>query len=704
MAPPSPPRSLARVALLLTLGIFVVLTAINGRFYFATPFFEQGDIAAYGLQIYRAKHGTEILGNYSRFHFNHPGPAFWYVYVAGERVLRDWLGVASSPHNAHSLAGLFLQSFFFATALALFYDALRTPLFLPLALLLGAAHFGRAGQAFTSVWPPHVLLMPFLCFFAACASVASGRGGRLPLVVLAGGFLVHGHVAQPLFVIVLSGIAYALLWRETRRSAPGLTPWRAEPRAHLLAGAVCAVFLLPLVVDWLRWPNDNLALIIQHLEDHANEHKSLRASLLYFLSFFSYLDNQDQLFPDGGRLSTRFLAHHAAWYAAWIAVGGLIAWRWRQMATAKGQADDIAVAPAQSGAGGSRDCNMIDLTPYAGRFLRAVALLWLVAALLCLAWGVIQDGPMYQFNGYFYFALLFVPLLLAAGALADWLGPRRRPAVAAVLCAAAAALAVRGIAFPAISEQASGLPLLAATRAVLGTDPHPAAPKILVFSHDDWPAVITAALVLTRARIPFQVDPSWGFMFGASRNLPSQLPAPTIDGASVWRFLRHAPSGEGAPFPGNLRVAFAPGRLDPAHGVITFSKNGNWEQFQLSGFTTPDRDTSYTNQPEAVLEIAGAPAARDVAIDIRAPPYLVSRRIPAQPMELWVNGVFAGRAVLDRLGVRDSDFQVPAAAWNRRSPAMLVMRFPAARSPAQLHINGDPRILGWELRTIKFGN
>jgi hypothetical protein len=32
------------------------------------------------------------------------------------------------------------------------------------------------------------------------------------------------------------------------------------------------------------------------------------------------------------------------------------------------------------------------------------------------------------------------------------------------------------------------------------------------------------------------------------------------------------------------------------------------------------------------------------------------------------------------------------------------MRFPAARSPAQLHINGDPRILGWELRTMRFGN
>ena len=708
MEPPLTNRSFAQTALLLTLGVFVALVAINWRFYFATPFFEQGDIAAYGLQIWRARHGTEILGNYSRFHFNHPGPAFFYAYALGERILLDGLGVASSPHNAHSLAGLLLQSFFFATALALFYENLRAPLFLPLALLLGAAHFGLAHQAFTSVWPPHVLLMPFLCFFAACASVASGRGARLPLVLLAGGFLVHGHVAQPLFVVVLFALAYGMLWRETRRRGqdayidigqPDINirvltpsaPWRSFPRAHAAAAALFALFLLPMVIDWLRWPNDNLALIIQHLQDNANEHKKLSASFLYFLSFFSYLDNQEYLFPVGAH-PRHFLLGHAAWYAGWLAVGCFIAWRWRRMGKVDAASRRVPLTIRGEDAAST----------FAPRFLRAVVILWLVAALLCLEWGVIQDGPMYQFNGYFYFALLFVPLLLLAAALADWVGSKPRLWLGAALCAAAAAIASRGIAFPSISEEASGLGLLAATRAVLRADPRPAAPKVLVFSHDDWPAVVTAALALARAGLPFQVDPSWGFMFGHDRDLPSQLPAPTIGDSTVWRFLRHAPPGVGVPFSGNLRVAFSPGSLDPAHGVIDFSKDGNWEQFQLADFTTPDREASFTNQPEAALEIGDAPAVRDVVIDIRASPYLVSRRITAQPMDLWVNGVQVGRAVLDRLGVQHVNFRVPAAVWNRRRTVMLVMQFPAARSPAQLHINGDPRVLGWEIRTMTF--
>ncbi len=664
-----------RTTLLLTLATFAVLAAINGRFYFATPFHEQGDIAVNALQIDRAGRGVEILGNYSRFHFNHPGPAFFYVYALGERVLLDWLHAVPSPHNAHSLAGLLLQCFFFSLALAIFYDHLRAPLFIPIALVLASIHFGLGRNAFISVWPPHVLTMPFLCFFAACASVAAGRGRHLPAAMLAGCFLAHGHVAQPLFVVTLFLAAYGTLWFGLRRTAakggPGgegaarpSTPWRAFPRTHALSAAVLAVFLLPLVIDWLRWPDDNLALILRHLRDNAHDHKKIVKSVLYFLTYFSYIQNQEDLLHELSPASGRFLLENAWWYVGWALVAAFVAWRCR------------------------------------GRFVRSVAVFWALAALLCVEWGVMQSGPMTEFNGHFTFALLFAPLLLLAAAAASWLGSRPRRLAAAVLCAAAAAISARSFAFPAISREESGLDLLAATRAILRADPAKGAAKVLVFDAGDWPDVASAALALDRAGVPFEVDPSWGFMFGRQRDLPPQAPRATLGGMAVWRFLRRAPAGTGFPFHGDLRVSLEPATLDPAGGVIDCSIKGNLDQYQVSGFTTPDQGFVYTDQPEAVLQAGGPPARRDVLMDIRAWAYIAPPGVTSQPMDLWVNGVRVGRAVIDSDVERDVVLRIPASAWNLRRPSLLVMSFPSARSPTQLGINGDPRILGWGVRAI----
>src|SRR5690242_4267503 len=104
-----PTRSPWPLAAALAVMLFVALMVAGRGFYFGSSVLEVGDGASNALQIDNAKGGTEIYGNYSRFGFNHPGPAFWYVYAAGEYLLHDLTGVVPTPHNAHSLASLALQ-------------------------------------------------------------------------------------------------------------------------------------------------------------------------------------------------------------------------------------------------------------------------------------------------------------------------------------------------------------------------------------------------------------------------------------------------------------------------------------------------------------------------------------------------------------------------------------------------------------------
>src|SRR6185295_9336068 len=78
----------------------IILGAIllnNARPIFSDAHYETGDLAANSLQVIRAKHFELVLGNYSRFGFYHPGPAFFYVYAAGEALFHDVLGIVPTP-------------------------------------------------------------------------------------------------------------------------------------------------------------------------------------------------------------------------------------------------------------------------------------------------------------------------------------------------------------------------------------------------------------------------------------------------------------------------------------------------------------------------------------------------------------------------------------------------------------------------------
>ena len=665
------PRSAVFPAILLWLVLACTIIAGNRELLFATEVHETGDFAVNALQIDHAKRFGEIYGNYSRFHFHHPGPAFFYVYALGERLLVDLGQVMPSPFNAHVAAGILLQTGFFTLALVLLAEALDRRRTLTLGLLVGVLHFGLVKHAFTGTWPPEVLLMPFLAFFAAAVSVASGRMGRLPWLVLAGSFLVHGHVAQPLFVVTLALLAYVHEWR--RVPGPRLEALRAlyrqHRRAHLGSAAIILLFLLPLALDLLQGA-PNFRAILLHLHGNGGGGKNLLQSALYFLTFVTHTDAPENLLQPVGLETFQFIAGNPLAFIGWLAALGLFAF-------------------------GALRLRRLDPD---GDGLRLLWRFWWVAGLLCLAWGLLQEGPMFAFNGFFYHSLHFVVYLGAATVIGRWI---RIPPAAWLTVPAALAAGVAGYLLVRVPEDRvdhGGLHLRAATARTLELDPQPDLPKLLVFAHDYWGHAASVALALQRAGVPFRVEPEMLFMFeqrSTARREELTRPEPPF---SVWRFVDAAQSDTGPLIEHGRGIAFAPAELSPTDGLIPFGQEDGFIGYQLAGISGGQNGKSWSKDPEVLLQFRPQPAAGDVILTLEARPYTHPRGPQRQRAELRLNGRLLWQGALAGPDVIEA--RVPQALWNARPVAHLWLHLPDAVTPVVFGDSGDWRVLGLEMTRI----
>jgi len=220
-----------------------------------------------------------------------------------------------------------------------------------------------------SIWPPHALFGPFLLLIAFGAGVAAGDVKLLPIVVFAGGMLAHGHVAQPLFVVPLCCLALISVMR-----------CGEYKNAHLAISAlILAVFLLPIIIDAVRGSDSNIATIFHHIKTHTGEHHTLPQGIGYFLSFFLYEHNRQHIVQGSATFSlASYLWTHPT---LWLMIGLIAA------------------------------CALTPLTRVA-RFVKWYAAFLTMALVLSVVWSTIQDGEMYEFNGNFIYAVVYLLYLL----------------------------------------------------------------------------------------------------------------------------------------------------------------------------------------------------------------------------------------------------------------------------------------------------
>lgn len=661
-----------RRAILLGLAVFVTLAIVHRSLLFVLPWHEHSDFAVNALQIERAMQLREIHGNYSQFGFYHPGPAFYYVYAAGELILHRWLHVVPSPHNAHAVAGLFLQCLFFTAALVIAARWIRRPLFVPLALLTVAVHLGFAGNAFINTWPPRVLLMPFLCLLVSAASVAAGRLRDLPWLALAGCFLVHGHVAQPMFVGIVATLAYGAVWWHARHASGGLrTVIRENRAAHLVSAACIALFLVPLAIDLAAGAQSNLARIVEFKAFDSGQSKPLWKALLNFAAYFGYVKKPElilQSHDDRREAIGEMVPAYFVWGGIVLTVLFLLAKTLRRR-------------------GGAERA-----------FLLSLAGMTTIAFLLCVYWSTLHRPKSFEYHGYFYYAvlcaILFVFCALVSARVTRW--PRL---VGAGLCLSTLGFAWQRQYAPLhIDHGTNDIP--AAVEAALRQDPFPAAPKYLIFPLDAWGEAVSTGLALKRKGLDFRADPDWGPKFDPACVFEPQPPDFDLAGVSPWRLSAAGPKDIGCPVWNGARIYFEPLPLDPHRGEIDGRSGGNLELYTLFGFASADDFGAWTIRPFAGLTFESPPVAGDVQVSIEAEPFTAGNRIPAQPMRLEVNGYEVLSCTLSARTTVTA--RVPLEAWNARTPVTMVFHLPQAASMHQFKMSVDDRMLGCHITKIQF--
>lgn len=622
---------------------------------------EEGDLAANALQVINCKQLKEIYGNYSRWGFHHPGPAHFYVYAASELLLYDLTGLSASPHGAHVLGGGLLKIFFFLSAIYIFAQWVERDSFIPLSLLFLSIHFFFVGKPFYSIWAPEVPLFPFMCFLAACASIACGRGSHMALGILAGAFLIHGHVSHIMFVVPLFLLAYFGLIFNHRSQAGSLLSetLRRWPYQYLVGTLIIAVFMLPIMIDLLQ-VQKNFVAILQHLKGHIGERKGVLQSTLYFLSYFAYCVDTHYYFDEVR--SESFLWFFNKWYFFVIWLGIIVVGFWMWIFERRGR--------------------QFVSTSFTG----SVYIFWAGSTILSLIWGTIIDGELFSFNSYFNYAILSLPLMVLAVGIANKLPTGKIDfMVVTFYLLAVVMLLMSSISFNVFNPTSSDTEKQIRSAVQACIEKHLTTEKIFLFfdRHSDWSTVVSVALDLKRMGINFCVMPEWGFIFGKNNVCKFG------DTQNITLKLYHGLGIEDrCRINQKLGLILGCGRIDPRGGEIRFGENGNYTTHCMIGLSDTDQSYAKSNSKDVVIRFYPVFSTTDVIIRINAKPFLVPGKVDQQRMELSLNSHLLGRTILRKEEV--VSFKIDKEVWNNRGKeGVLCLRFPDAVTPLQLGLSND---------------
>jgi hypothetical protein len=190
--------------------------------------------------------GDTLLGPYSRFHWHHPGPLFFY-FVAPFQALfgssSTGLYVGTCFVNAASAAAIVVLARLFAGRAHA-----------AAALFVVIAWFAAFGNISANPWNPLVIVLPMMAYLLAAAMFAHGKSGTVYPAVVFGALVTQTHVAAVTTVLASGSIAVvAFLVRARRERQLPSDPWldRAQRRRFASALAVLVVLFAPPIVEQL---------------------------------------------------------------------------------------------------------------------------------------------------------------------------------------------------------------------------------------------------------------------------------------------------------------------------------------------------------------------------------------------------------------------------------------------------------------------
>jgi hypothetical protein len=198
------------------------------------------DLAMFEIYIRNAASGQQMLGAYSQFGWNHPGPLPFYTFLPFYLV---------AGHGQHALHGGALAT----NLLALLVIAWMTmrhgsgPLATAVAVFL-LVYIVRIPEFPSSFWNPHILVLPLAAWLALCAAIAIGEMALIPIAVLIGSWIIQAHLGLTIAVIAC-GMVTAGVARGSGRPVPRFAVW-------LTAAVLIAAWALPVAEQLTHTPGN----------------------------------------------------------------------------------------------------------------------------------------------------------------------------------------------------------------------------------------------------------------------------------------------------------------------------------------------------------------------------------------------------------------------------------------------------------------
>ena len=628
-------------------------------FIFGGPVIETGDFAVNAIQITHAKHFAEIYGNYSRWGFNHPGPFFFYIYAASEAFFYDLLHIVASPHQAHVLGGILLQTGFLASAIVTAASLTGRKSTVLIWVAAAAIVLPYAGSAFSSIWMPHVILAPYALLVTSCAAIACGRAAYIPVGAFVVCVLCHGHVAQPLMTIPLfSAAIYAYLRQQRTKGLPLSSVIRSNRVEIAGSIAIIVIFLAPIVLDLLRGEASNFHRIREYMGHPGASKPNISKALNYAFSYFVFDHTPENI---GNMKHVPLLTKRILLGVASIGVMMFL--------------PRLLPSDKQKG-------------------YRLLAKFIAGAMLLAILWSKQVTGPLYEFNSHFIYGIVMMTWAQIATTLLHLLAYRHEAVSELVMASAFAVITVIAVVWAPHLNVFSEPHVLALKSPYMDRDHTPAPAIIDQTTNEDWPGTTALALWLTRSGSDYRVTNDWAYVFGWSHSLDTH-PAPP--GSVIWA-------------PGQVRQMLARHEFN----IDDFCHMG--QQTQLGsdkGLEEPNtfrrechgtivgigplsnENTSWTIYDKLFIQM---PLIRTPSVlRIQATPWLADNKIKGQRLTIKVNGNVVQTTVMSVSGALDIPLQNGSVG---NSPPIVEVDIHDARSPASDGLGNDDRKLGLSISGI----
>lgn len=194
---------------------------------------------------------TPLVGAYSRYGWNHPGPLLFYVLALPYRLL------GAQGHGILAGALIVNAAAIACVGVVAWRRGRLAGLTLALTVVLVLARALGAGFL-VDPWNPYVIVLPLLAVVSLAWAAADGDLWALPIAVGIGSFVVQSHVGAALAVIAPISVAVVVVAVDARRGrSEGLRP------VAFGATAVAVVCWLPAVIQQFQPGGGNLGDLIR---------------------------------------------------------------------------------------------------------------------------------------------------------------------------------------------------------------------------------------------------------------------------------------------------------------------------------------------------------------------------------------------------------------------------------------------------------